>query len=91
VQGLEIQLQQARKRAELKRRDSEQDMMFEMTTEKRALLAQNESLREQNGILVEEVDDLKAMHDLLRAKLDGRMGLTSEQPISPLITSIVVP
>jgi hypothetical protein len=85
VQSLEIQLAQARKRTELKRRDSEQDMISVLTGEKRGLLVQNEDLREENAELRDLLDEVTAMRDILRAKIEGSQGLTSERPESPLI------
>jgi len=53
--------------------------------ERGVLAATNNKLREENLVLKDEVEELKAMVELLKAEHTGRRGLVSE-PKSPILS-----
>jgi hypothetical protein len=67
------------------RRDSEPRKRVEAQAETSRLTMDNERLREANYDLQEEIDELKAMVELLRAQVGGKVGLISDPTRSPIL------
>lgn len=53
--------------------------------EKRKLLDANNQLTADNAVLREEIEDMTAMVELLKAQVSGRRGLVSDPRSSPLL------
>ncbi|KAJ7285718.1 hypothetical protein C8J57DRAFT_1285608 [Mycena rebaudengoi] len=85
IQALEARLAQAtRKNEASKQRTSAMDIAA-FVAEKRKLLDANNQLTADNAVLREEIEDMTAMVELLKAQVSGRRGLVSDPRSSPLL------
>ncbi|KAI0032801.1 hypothetical protein K488DRAFT_85477 [Vararia minispora EC-137] len=84
IQSLEAKLAFAKMQSQNVRRDSESRKRVEAQAGASQLALDNKKLKEANNDLQEEADDLKAMVEVLRAQVSGRMGLLSDPTRSPI-------
>ncbi|KAI0310892.1 hypothetical protein OF83DRAFT_1226103 [Amylostereum chailletii] len=86
IQTLEAKLSFANARHKTARRDSESGGRAAAVAETSRLTRDYARLREENNDLKDQVDDLTAMLEVLRAQVDGRTGLLVDPSRSPLLT-----
>ncbi|KAJ7694239.1 hypothetical protein B0H17DRAFT_981160 [Mycena rosella] len=83
IQALEARLLQEKRRADTPSRRPEEIAAF--VAEKKALLDAKQQLADDNANLREEIEDMSAMVELLKAQVSGRKGLVADPRASPLL------
>ncbi len=84
IQILEVRLAQMRGRADGSSIEYAEKEIAAYAEERGVLAATNNKLREENLVLKDEVEELKAMVELLKAQHTGQRGLVSE-PKGPIL------
>ena len=80
IQALEARLLHARQRINSKQQPGPE--IAGLLTERSALLATNSKLKEENLLLKDELEEMRAMIEVLK----GRKGLISEPRASPVLS-----
>jgi predicted nucleic acid-binding Zn-ribbon protein len=84
VQALEARLALANKKSEKMSRHMPADQIAAFVVEKSSLARANDKLREENLDLRDEVEEMRAMLEMLKAQVGGRRGLVSARA-SPIM------
>ena len=85
IESLEARLSVAQKQLAATRKASNKSPSPAAHGEWAQQAAMNKRLREENSVLYDENEELKAMVEMLKAQVSGRMGLVSDPRASPFM------
>jgi DNA repair exonuclease SbcCD ATPase subunit len=85
IQGLEARLAFVNKKNEAARQMPAEEIAA-FVAEKTSLAKANDKLREENADLMDEVEEMRAMLEMLKAQVSGKRGLVSARA-SPVMFS----
>lgn len=88
---LQSKLEHYKKQLETSRRGSIYQKETERPAEWRRTLEMNENLRNENEDLLDEIEEVKAMVEVLKQQMSGRTGLVNSPSQSPRLSPSLSP